>query len=1106
MKISRRDFVHAGCTVVPATLALSIVDKAEAFWHGSAITVNNPNRVTQNLILAPINLSKSFQFNVDPTNQSSDGFPLTTPTSAWGSNPSMPAYFGTFFWGWTGKGSMQIVNAPPFIVSNGGAAITEAPFSNTNNSGDSAGGNTTLLSQTAPAVTFLFGINIQSITDSGVSNGSGGTCILITAKTNFAANLGSGETFNIAGITTQTNANGTWLITKVNSSSFYLQNSTYSSAQGPGGIAGQAVLQASNLDIVFLNSGTYGTGATQMSNLIWCRSADLIAIQNGQLVDQEYVNELRYLCNPSGVANADCWLRDMDVNGTQANFESDFTQRVPKTYVNWPQSSGRYVPGYWTGAITWGTGDAYTCSAPSAWPGLIDGAVVQGTVDFSNRGATPTLNVGGTGAQPIINLTIQPISFVFWGSLPTAGGQTISLQFQASWLNSGTPYTFNYTTQTAGPHGNDTTNFRNLYNNIAAAIPADTTLAAAKIFFSENGITAVNFAIPRCAQAGVLTITYASGPTGLNCTIGTLQPLNLSGNKCTTLLSGTIVTGDVLTFTFTRVDLSGGALALPYTVLSTDTTLQILSASITAAINANATLAAAGITASQLSDVPNTFHINQGTTGTTPNNGQQWDSYGTLTMSLSKTGTGTEAATFYVANARSTFMYSKLLGGYLYRPGGFLQSAPMEYLADVCNRVGANLWHCWGTNSASYVTAHTNFFAANSGNLNAGLKYGTETGNEVWNSGAAGPYGQWTALGSSLGFTFGGGPQAIYDYTSLRTIQYAALSKAAWIAGGGTFGIGGTLYIFSMSAEFESNIGSNFDQYQLQSFDLNPSTNTILGTYGALGVGVVSTNYSASPNRAVDTTTAIGLAPYWASPWMSESASSISGVIGSPNNNSVWLQAALDFCNGSTSTAFTSMANQFNGTTTRPSGGAGGISLPSYAANVFTTQNAQAAQYDSGRAALGLSPIAIMHYEAGPQWGIGASSINGVNSVNNLASSVASGDISALASQMTALGWNVSAFTLSGTNNTTEMATMVLQMTQGWKFDFDVNGNPANTGSYKNMIKTSYYAALVSSVTGGREVKPAQYGFVASQWCYWPVSFGAATRYANYDAAHEFNQ
>src|SRR6266704_3370265 len=139
MKISRRDFTHAGCTVA----AISLIPKtAEAWIHGSAPT--NNNRVTINVPGGAIyyaNLAKGFGFIPDPTNQDANGYPVTTPAAIIGSNPSMPAnYYGTFTWSWNGTGSMQILGAPPIVVTSGGTAIFEIGT----NSGDKASSNLTL--------------------------------------------------------------------------------------------------------------------------------------------------------------------------------------------------------------------------------------------------------------------------------------------------------------------------------------------------------------------------------------------------------------------------------------------------------------------------------------------------------------------------------------------------------------------------------------------------------------------------------------------------------------------------------------------------------------------------------------------------------------------------------------------------------------------------------------------------------------------------------------------------------------------------------------------------------------------------------------------------
>jgi hypothetical protein len=110
--------------------------------------------------------------------------------------------------------------------------------------------------------------------------------------------------------------------------------------------------------------------------------------------------------------------------------------------------------------------------------------------------------------------------------------------------------------------------------------------------------------------------------------------------------------------------------------------------------------------------------------------------------------------------------------------------------------------------------------------------------------------------------------------------------------------------------------------------------------------------------------------------------------------------------------------------------------------------------------------------------------------------------INALAAQFVALGWSgVGAYLAGGTsgNNTTDLttlATQIITMAQAWKF----------TSSYKDLIKTSYYA-LFQSISGiNREIHPGQYGYAASQWGLFPASYSiAGSQYSNYDAIHQWN-
>ena len=107
---------------------------------------------------------------------------------------------------------------------------------------------------------------------------------------------------------------------------------------------------------------------------------------------------------------------------------------------------------------------------------------------------------------------------------------------------------------------------------------------------------------------------------------------------------------------------------------------------------------------------------------------------------------------------------------------------------------------------------------------------------------------------------------------------------------------------------------------------------------------------------------------------------------------------------------------------------------------------------------------------------------------------------------VTGLNWDVSPYTISGTNSASEMAQMCLNLIQGWKLDTAANGSAAGTSSYKSMIKTYYYAALVAaSASSGREVKPAQYGYQQNIWGLFPQAYQEGGQYQSYDAIHEFN-
>jgi hypothetical protein len=992
MRISRRDFIHTGCTAAAASLVSE--PSFARLRHGSATSSVGGSQSRLNINVPSdgqlyLNLFKNTSNALAPgsANQTSDGYPangiLGSNVNFSGINPP-PNYYGKLFWGWTNTGSMEINSNLPWIVYSGGLSVyPNAGAAQDGNSQIIIAPNSGTAGITSPAVVFNYGWNIQSITNSGISNGSGGNLALITVKSGFFSGSGlGGTTINVTGTGTSQD-NITTTITARTGDTFTLDGSTYVAGSG---VAGTAVFVASNLTFSFFGGQTFNN----MSNAILCRytngtTDDYHDITvNGYIFDTVLVNQLKYLMNSAGRGTPG-WLRFMDLLSGGRCFNGDYANRMPATALSY-QAAGRFVNNYWAGSVA-NSSDAFSCSDPalSVWSGsaYIDGAVVQGIIASTNTTGIPTLAVGGHPAAPIYynSSGLKPLIFGL-PTAPSAAGQSLQWTFNvggASYLNSGANYTFTYTT-VSGDVGNLTGFQVNVVNAMAAALNAHTT---------NNQI-----------QFNLSTSTseiYVYAPTPLT--------------------NGT----------------TGGAANVMVVTYSGATTCNLYR------------LPASAMT------------------------------------------------------GNCTFIYNALLQGWCFALGGITSNIPLEAVVDLCNRVGAHCYFNWDITTSAYVTSTTTFFA---NNLNSGLKFGTETGNEVWNSGAF-PYFQYLTLGGCLGWSISVGGQANLSYTGLRTVQFAAISRAAWAAAGKP---AANHLVFSQSQVSDYTTGNNTNIAQFAGTNLRASLFPLYASYGGLGATATADHFAAG-TRPIDASDAIGNAPYWATPWWSGSAQNQNGpIVGTVAQNSPWLQASLDFTNGSTATAFASLVSQFDGVTPRSDAT---IGTP-FAGTVFAFFNYQttftgfeaiAFSYDtyrmSGSNTLAANnsgaaaKLGIFHYEGGPQWAMGADAINGLNSVNST-------DINALAAQMTFLGWNVNAYdALGGTGSTaiTHVATQVITMAQAFKYD----------ASYKNMIKTWYYQAFYNTSGINREVHPAQYGYNSSQWGLFPGTYSAGNQYTNYDAIHEWN-
>lgn len=920
--VSRRDFIHSGCVATAITLAASSLNKVEAGFrlHGSAATSSqNPNGLNINAVPFYANLAKAVTWVQDATPTDANGYPTSNITTAWTSQIGLaPNYTGSYRTSWSGAASLTF-NGPAWVIFAGSSFVSgqiDGPFSLT-------------MSGSGGQVDWQFGYNIQTLTQSPVSNGSGGNLIRVTTKTGYYQNGATGDNVVISGQTGQAAATGNWLTTKIDNQTFDLQGSTWNVGQGSG-TGGTAIIPNVNPGIA-INSGT-GSG---FGALIVCTASNIAVIASGQLTDPLYLSQMKAL-KPS-------WIRFMDLIGTQQSVEYQFARRTTSSALSY--STQKQVQAYQVGAITWSTGDVYTCSNPSnsGTGAYADNEIVQGVVSFANTGNFPTLNVNGRGAAPIFDGS--GTRFINLGGSVPANGTVIPFTFAASWLNGGSTLSFNYSVTSSD------TSLAVLTNNIASAMVANSTLSAAGLS-KNNG--SLYFRTP---LAGALTIAYTGSISGFTCS---LSVCNI----------GTIV------------------------------------AQTTAA----------------------------------------------------------------------TFNYNALLGGWEFFPQARF-AAPYEYMVELCNACNAGCWYTWTlTSPAQYITDITTYFAQN-----LTVPFGGEHGNEMWNSGLV-PWRRAMMMGGAIGT----GPAGPYGFTGARFLQYTQLARTAWAAVGRAASDFRGLLIGWVS---QPNIGNTTDLYLYQA---QANTGSVFTTFGGIG-GTSTAAQTASGSRPVDNCDGAGVAYYWGSHWWGGCAAGDSNpIIGTVTQNAPWLQAGLDYANGNTATAFTSLVNQFTGATASTIN-AGGMNW-SDAATIYAQQETMFASYT--RPGPTTRTIDIFTYEGAPQWGLSNNLINGTNGT-------APADIAPLAAQITALGWNISSYTVSGTNNATECATQVIKMAQGWKLDIDINGLVIGTHTYKNMIKTYYYTAL-RNASPSRTVHAGQYGYNGNAWGLFPKLL-TDTPYESFAAIAEYD-
>lgn len=170
----------------------------------------------------------------------------------------------------------------------------------------------------------------------------------------------------------------------------------------------------------FSNGGRFNSGQTftNLSDMVFCKAASETRIANGEIFNDDLI-ALAQEVNPKT-------LRLMDWTIINSSLVSQFGYRAPTTAFSY--TARRFQPEAWGGTASL-TGLAYSCSAPSTWPGLVDGATVQLT------GAAVTMlvvtgTVSGTGGVARLSVTgdttgvISENQWVYFSSSGGVGGNT----------------------------------------------------------------------------------------------------------------------------------------------------------------------------------------------------------------------------------------------------------------------------------------------------------------------------------------------------------------------------------------------------------------------------------------------------------------------------------------------------------------------------------------------------------------------------------------------------------------------------------------------------------------------------------------------------------
>ena len=490
-------------------------------------------------------------------------------------------------------------------------------------------------------------------------------------------------------------------------------------------------------------------------------------------------------------------LRFLDANTSVFNTGAD--------YAHWPQTSnfsymgGNWLPSLWAGAISGTDTYAATCSGGCAFS-LTDGSTIQGSIANVNATYTPTLNVNGTGALPILGRITERNILVFGGSFTAGDVLKLILTPSNSGCFSGSAHTISYTVNGM------------VVSGAGAGSGGAVKLTVDHSFPASNGdsVTVTGIVGTKAEANGTFTVTVVD-----------FDAYSFAGNDVRPCLRQWGGWRLINTFVPTNVSASQGFV-----------------------LNANSNTANA-LPVGLFAENPNsngTINIHFAF-----NNGCG------IALSKSVTGSGGGQKRSMLATLRRhhsnrpgnySFTYSAIYNAYIEigTNAGLGQSWPWPVQLALGKAVNAAVWLqlplLWSTASMNSLSTFVN--------SNVCLPFGGvayEVSNEVWNF-ANPETAQAYDLGFSLGFING----SFVSYYGLRMKQLFSIAKANWTNGNG-------LHLINAFDCCDGETASSIATYRMGGAELTTTSNPAY----ANAVGV---KYNSAPNRPQDLLTEQSFAEY----------------------------------------------------------------------------------------------------------------------------------------------------------------------------------------------------------------------------------------------------